>query len=113
MSKIRVPRCQFIGGQAEKLYEAETQRDKAIEKCAKAWSEFTNTPKEKFWSDAIPQALFDTLTGYERSCAYAAARAFVEFAESDARYADAVETFKKSKTEHVQILFIDKKEENK
>ena len=73
-SSIFIPRCD----ESEKLYEAEAERQKIIERCARLWMDLHQISDSEFWTRGIPQQLFDILDSWDKGAAYIAAKAFVE-----------------------------------
>lgn len=75
--KVFIPRNK----DTEKLYQLEEKRAQVIIECAEEWQKVTGT-KGDFWSEIMPQSLFDILSSYGSWVSTQAARAFLEHAVS-------------------------------
>src|SRR5262245_50225598 len=74
------PQLVFVpsGDQTKRLYKLEGQRAETIKACAREWLRLTGLGEDKYWTQAIPQQLHDTLDGYETACGIIAAEAFLK-----------------------------------
>ena len=64
--------------ESDRLYALEEERNTIIKKCAEEWSKLTDTPKEDYWTVAIPTALLDLLESFGVDEARAACKTFLE-----------------------------------
>jgi hypothetical protein len=53
-------------------------RQEMVKAWAREWSNVMDLPGERFYSTALPQALYETLTGFDRGAARTAAQAFLD-----------------------------------
>ena len=75
------PRCYFISGDnglGRKLYELERKRSELMEQIATIWAQIAEVDKAEYWTRSLPQALHDTLEGYQLECGIVAAEAFLK-----------------------------------
>lgn len=75
--KFAIPRGQFIGDGAEKLYELEAERNKVITAAAEEHGKMLGHNKKQFWTHSLAEQLYSTLDSYEKSAAEAAAIGFL------------------------------------
>lgn len=89
------------GDDTRRLYKLEDSRNSLIRSCAKELSNLFATldPPRKEIRDLLPQALFDTMTSFERTVSYTAARAFVEFVEAQDDGAEFKSVYEKDNPE--------------
>lgn len=74
VKKMRIPETE----ETEKLYQCEKRRNDLIKQCAREWMKVTGTPKEEFWTVAVPTALHDVLDSFETSSSRIAAETFLK-----------------------------------
>ena len=60
-----------------RLYRLEERRDEAIEGAARELGKLWGNSEKNFWTDTMPQALYDILERFDTQAALAAAKAFV------------------------------------
>ena len=83
MAQVKVyiePGSHFISrsDETEKLYRLEEKRNVAIKDCATEWAKINAVPQEEFWTQSLPQALFDLLQSFDSKAAEMAALAYLK-----------------------------------
>jgi hypothetical protein len=72
------PSESFIGREQQRLYDLEAARNATIVACAKEWLAIKGLDDDRYWPEALPQALFDTLESYSPQYSIIAAEAFLK-----------------------------------
>ena len=78
LAKLVEPKEIFVGSNSGNLYGLEERRNAAITACANAWAKVNNVDPDAFWTQSIPQTLFDTLESYSPQYSIIAAEAFLK-----------------------------------
>ena len=80
LDKYTQPELLFVSGESKlgrKLYDLERKRSDLIGQIAATWALIAEVDKSEYWTRSLPQALHDTLEGYQTECGIVAAEAFL------------------------------------